>query len=604
MYATQDAAMRRTAFFSYFGRHISAVLAVIYAVCLSGCLNYHEKHFILTIAHTNDIHSRLEPSALNFYCNDIETSARVGGFPRLMTKLNHLRASRDNVLYLNAGDIFEGAYFKQRSGLEVLELLNMMQLDAHCPGNHEFDRGPQVLADFIERANFPVLCANIDVEQEACLRGKIKPYVIKSYGPERVGIAGLTTALTADISRPGESVHFYDAFLSARRAVDDLTRQGIHKIIILSHEGFREDIALAEKVPGIDIIVGGHSHTLLGDFNALGIASDGAYPHAVKNAFGETVLIVQAWEWAKVLGVLDVEFDELGRVAGYAGSPQFLAGPDFKQKNALGSWSAVDNETREALLSKIAKNSLMEITEEDPAALHRLTCYNSALTKNAGKAISFAAEDLLHVRIPGARSTAGNVLSEGSHVACLAAESMLWQVRKAGLDARIALLNAGAVRCDIPQGEVTAGQIYDVLPFGNTLVIVEMSGSEVAATLEHGVAAAISRSDQEGAFPYAAGVCYTADASKPEGAYITGIDVQNSDGSWEPLLGEEIYPVVVSSFIARGGDGYDAVSRSGRYRFDTGFVDAEAFIDYAESRGTLTRKPEPGIELYGFLFRQ
>jgi len=205
----------------------------------------------------------------------------LGGFPQLMSAVNALRSKERNTLLLHAGDLFQGSlYFTRYLGVADTEFWNLMGLDATTLGNHEFDRGPRLLqSSLLALARFPVLSANVDARAEPSVDSSlIRPFTVLGAGVERVGIVGLTTEETPFISSPGSSIRFRDALASVQAAVDALSRSGVSRIVLLSHQGYSEDLRLAARIAGLDVIVGGHSHTLLGNFRSIGLASRGPYP--------------------------------------------------------------------------------------------------------------------------------------------------------------------------------------------------------------------------------------------------------------------------------------------------------------------------------------
>ncbi|MBC6420862.1 MAG: hypothetical protein GDA38_04375 [Hormoscilla sp. SP12CHS1] len=168
-----------------------------------------------------------------------------------------------------------------------------MAYNAATIGNHEFDRGPQVLADFIAGAEFPTVSANIEVDESSPLAGKIKPWVILKLKGEKIGIFGLTTEETSILSNPGAGVRFTNHIQATKQAVRELTSQGVNKIIALTHIGFPRDLELASQVDGIDVVVGGYCHTPLGNISG----ATHPYPVVAKTPDGSPVLIVTDWEW-------------------------------------------------------------------------------------------------------------------------------------------------------------------------------------------------------------------------------------------------------------------------------------------------------------------
>ena len=226
--------------------------------------------FSLNVLHINDLHSRIESiNAYDSTCSseDEAEGKCFGGAARLYTAVNELRdeleAAGENVIVLDAGDSFQGSlFFTTYSGLAEAEMMNRIGFDAMVYGNHEFDLGPAPLAKFIEAADFPVLSGSVDVSADNLLAGLAQDHVLLDVAGEKVAILGATTPDTVEISSPGASVTFRDPVEYLTGKVAELEAEGIDKIILVSHLGVKADIAVAEEVSGIDLIVGGHSHTL------------------------------------------------------------------------------------------------------------------------------------------------------------------------------------------------------------------------------------------------------------------------------------------------------------------------------------------------------
>jgi 5'-nucleotidase len=573
-------------------KRIFSVLSVlmIASVFFIGCrIGSNGKMFRLTLVHVNDTHSHLEPMTGSVQLNGEKTYLDMGGFSRLSSKIQSVRDESENTLVLHGGDAVQGSlYFTKYEGKAEFDFLNMMAFDAMTIGNHEFDRGPEYLSNFISYAEFPIISANIDAENEPALSGQIKGYMIKEFDGEKVGVIGLTTPDTAVASSPGDAVIFEDEKTAAARAVKELEDQGINKIIAVTHLGYEKDIELAEAVDGIDVIVGGHTHTLLGDYTDLGLTSAGEYPTKVQSPSGQDVYIVQSWEWAKTAGVLDIEFDEGGNVENCQGNAVLLVGDTFQQKDSEDNTVPVDEAKKTELLDIIGSSPVIEVTEEDPDALALLETYKAGIDEIRNKVIGVAQEDLLHIRVPGTH-TSGEEMPNGSYIAPIVAEAMLWKVNDVGQDVQISLENAGVVRIDVPSGDITVETAYALLPFGNSLYILELTGSEFKAALQAGVTRG------GGAFPYVAGARYTADMTKPEGEQIVSVEVKDADGNWGAIDDSATYRVVTNSYLADGGDGYDVMGNALGYRYDSGFMEAESFMEYAEHIGTLYRPQDTGI---------
>jgi 5'-nucleotidase/2',3'-cyclic phosphodiesterase and related esterases len=506
-----------------------------------------QEGFTLTLVHTNDTHAHLEPMELTLSGKKV----RVGGVAQRVAFFDRLRAQRRNVLILDAGDVFQGTlYFNQYRGLADRYFMHRMLYRVMTLGNHEFNLGPGHLAEFLKGAKFKVVSANVDISREPRLQGLLAPYAVLQVGGEKVGLVGLTTPDTREISNPGPTVAFLDPYESAQKAVYELLAKGVNKIVVLSHLGYGEDLKLARRLVGAQVIVGGHSHTLLGSFPHPELRPAGPYPTVVKNPEGRDVLVVQAWEWGKVVGLLEVTFDAKGQLVAYKG---------------------------EALLMT------PEVSPEDFFAKEALLAYAQPVMALMGQVIAEAKVDLVGERaiVRKRESNLGNLIADG----------MVWKTRNAGV--QIALQNGGGIRASIPKGPITVGKVYEVLPFGNTLVVMDLKGREILAALENGV----SQWEQgAGRFLQVSGLRYAFDLARPAGSRVVRVEVKTEKG-FAPLDLEATYRVVVNSFIANGGDGFTVLKEAQGYRVDTGFSDAESFMDYLKELKAVEARVEGRIEV-------
>ncbi len=511
-------------------------------MALGGLGVWAREGFVLTLVHTNDTHAHLEPMELTLSGQKVP----VGGVAQRVAFLDRLRARERNLLLLDAGDVFQGTlYFNQYRGLADRYFMHRALYRVMALGNHEFDLGPGPLAEFLRGARFKAVSANLDLSREPRLKGLVAPYAVVTVGGERIGVIGLTTPDTREIANPGPTVEFLDPYESAQKAVYELLAKGVNKIIVLSHLGYGEDQKLARRLVGVQVIVGGHSHTLLGQFPHKELSPLGPYPTVVRNPEGKEVLVVQAWEWGKVVGVLRLTFDAKGELLAYQG---------------------------EALLMTPG------VAPEDPLAKEALLAYAQPVRALMGQVIAQARVDLIGERniVRRRESNLGNLIADG----------MLWKTRGAG--AQIALQNGGGIRTSIPKGSITVGKVYEVLPFGNTLVVMDLKGSEIKAALENGVS---QWENAAGRFLQVSGLRYTFDLARPAGDRVVKVEVRTKEG-FLPLDPGATYRVVVNNFIANGGDGFTVLKEAQGYRVDTGFADAESFMEYLQE----LKEVEVGLE--------
>ncbi|HLD46076.1 MAG TPA: 5'-nucleotidase C-terminal domain-containing protein [bacterium] len=535
------------------------------------------KSVTLTIAHVNDTHSHIEPTTLNLKFDSLSAYVQAGGLPRLNAKIKELRQNDPNLLFLHAGDLFQGTiYFQKFQGLADLYFFEAAGLDALTVGNHEFDKGPDVLNSFAEQADFPLLAANIVIKEGSSLTDKIRPFIIKEVGGEKIAIIGLGTPQTKFISSPGELVSFDNPVTVIKKQIEQHSRIGINKILVLSHLGFEADIRLARSVPEIDVIIGGHSHTQQGPFKKLGLHSFGPYPLIVQNPANQNTLIVQAWQNACELGVLHVTFDEQGVISQYSGNPELLVDDDFLTKNAAGEKVPVTAVIKKQILTLIDKDPLIEVVEEDPAVMPKYHEFTASLAQLKQTVVGHAQDDLIRGpnRGPGILMT----------------DAMLWKTKNLGVN--VALLNSGGARDNIFAGPITVDRIYAAHPFGNTLVIVELSGQELLAVLDENSQLYAGK----GSPPYVSGMRFSIDKKNPKGKRITELQIRAADHQWVNVDNHKLYKIVIPSFLANGGD-YNDTLKNAKNKLDTGFIDAEILIDYVKGMKVIKESDEVRIKI-------
>ena len=505
----------------YFWRAAALSLGTVLPV--TACAQY-----ALTILHLNDVHSRIE--SINKYDSTCDADSEAegkcfGGIARIRAGLDGRRAALGaagrNVLVVDAGDQFQGSlFYTNYKGKAAAEFLNEMGIDAMALGNHEFDDGPEGLAGFLDIVTFPVVSGNIDVSAEPALQGRIHGTLVLERGGERIGIVSALAEDTVDTSSPGPRVRFIRSEDYLKGAVEGLEAAGINKIIALTHVGLKRDIEIAQAVPGIDVIIGGHSHTLLSNTQE---GAAGPYPVIVQNLEGQDVPIVQAYAYGKFLGELEVTFDDDGHVIAAAGEPVLLDAsvtPDA------------------AFLARVAE----------------LAAPIEALKRQV---VGSSRE-----MIDGDR---GSCRSGECQMGNLVAEAMLDRARHQGV--RIAIQNGGGLRASIDDGEVTMGEVLTVLPFQNTLATFRLTGADIVAALENGVSQV---EEGAGRFPQIAGLKFAWTRFRPAGeGRILSVEVME-EGSWVPLDRQKLYGVVSNNYMRSGGDGYRVFAENGMDAYDYG----------------------------------
>jgi len=491
----------------------------------------HDKVYEITILHTNDFHARFRPISKydnNCSAKDNAKGKCFGGTARLITAIEDARSRHSNTILLDGGDQFQGTlFYNLYKGKVAAEMMNKLGYDGMAVGNHEFDDGPDTLRAFMDSVTFPVLMANANVHMEPELKGKLQKSTTLYRNNQKIGLIGINTEKTAELSSPGDNVIFTDAVAAVQAEVDFLTEAGVNKIILMSHSSYAIDKMIAANTTGVDVIVGGHDNTYLSNVSDR---AKGPYPTVVNGT-----QIVQAYAYGKFLGELSVLFDEAGNVIYATGEPITIDG------------SVNENSQIVARLDELEEpiNALKETivgTVSSPLTGDRAVC-----------------------RIQ--ECDMGNMI----------ADAMRGAVIDKGYT--IALQNSGGIRASLDAGEVTLGEIMTILPFQNTLSTFKVTGQQLLTAIENGVSEV---EDNAGRFPQVSGMRYTFDLAKPanEGR-VTSIEI-DEDGSWKPLDLNKIYGMVSNNFIRGGGDGYK-VFRSASEIYDFGPDLADVVANYIKA---------------------
>lgn len=554
-----------------------------------------QQSFVLNILHINDHHSHLEPNDGELDFDGVPTDVETGGFARVVTAMNLGEKYLNNLLKLHAGDAITGTvYYSLFKGEPDARLMNQICFDAFALGNHEFDDGDAGLASFLSMLNTgsescqtPVLAANVIPAfgtplYPALGNSLIQPYTIKAVGGEPVGIIGIDIAgKTKNSSSPLESTQFLDETSTAQYYIDELSTMGVNKIILLTHYQYENDVELAKNLRGVDIIVGGDSHSLLGErFADFGLNPVGPYPTKTTNVDGDPVCVVQAWQYSDIVGHLTARFDSEGRILDCQGTPLMLLGNSFERDGMDLSGADLRR-----VLEIVTATPELFILEPDPSSSALLSDYSDQVEVLKQTVVGVVEKDLCLERVPGdGRSALCPVeatQANGGDIQQLVTHAFL----KRSFEADVALQNAGGVRIDLPAGEITIDTVYTLLPFANTLVNLDMMGWEVKQVLEEAVSNFADNEGSTGSYPYAANLRWTLDMSRPVGERFSNIEIRRKDSErWEPLKDDDRLKVVTNSFIAAGRDGYFTfrdVTNDGR-AVDTYIDYAQGFIDYLQ----------------------
>ena len=524
------------------GKKLSALfLALVMAFSLAipaGAANWDEDltgHIV--ILHTNDVHGAIDNYASVAALKDAYEAAGA------------------QVLLMDAGDFSQGSTSVNVSeGATAVELMNMAGYDVATTGNHEFDFGYANLKTLMEQAEFPILAANaFTAEGELAMDEANHTFQL---GDVTVGVFGLATPETATKAHPAklEGVTFLaedELFACAQEQVDELTAAGCDYIICLGHLGIdaestgNRSIDLLENVTGIDVFIDGHSHSTQSDIaeetNGTGMV-------------GDTVLTSTGTKLESV-GVVDIAADG----------------------------------TIDATTIPMEDVTATEGFTPDQAIADRVAEINAQIEEEMGVVIGTS-----EVNLNGVKE---EVRAGETNLGDLVTDAMLWQ---AGLDNEAvdaAITNGGGIRASISAGDITKQFVNDVLPFGNTLYVIELTGAELLEALE---ASTFVTPEPEGGFPQVAGMEFVvntgADFDAGELYPGTTFHEPNSINRVSILTvgGDAFdvnatYTIVTNDFMAAGGDTYYAFSAAGS-GYDTGVPLDQVVMDYIaeELNGTVT----------------
>lgn len=354
----------------------------------------------LTILHTNDTHDHLEAF-------EGKNGESLGGIARRATLFKQVEAERPNVLIFDAGDCFQGTpVFTFFGGEADYKAMQAAGYDATTVGNHDLDNGLGNLRKQARYLAFPPLSCNLTDDAGKPLFPTSR---IFEAGGLKVGVTGVMgeNAYYAVAKAMREGVRFNDPDPILRKQVADLRAQGADLVVVLSHSGHEEELAMAKAVPGIDVIVGGHSHTLV--------------PKPVPVVNGDrTTLVLQAFQWGQYVGRLDLTVDA-GKIQSYHGE-------------------------------------LLPVTDKlqpDPAVDALVKGYTEQIARQMNEVVGSSKVYFANERKSMGDAPIGNLITD---------------VLREVTGADVAIMNSGGIRAPLPRGAIKRGDVFSMLPFENRLV--------------------------------------------------------------------------------------------------------------------------------------
>lgn len=487
--------------------------------------NEPEELFQLSIIHINDFHARFdETNERSETCR--EGQKCIGGFARMKTVVDRLKLKRQNAIFLNAGDNFQGTFWYNLLRYNVTShFLNLLPSDAISLGNHEFAHRVGGLVPFLKLLNSPVVAVNIDIRHEPSLHGLFERSIVIERSGRKIGIVGVILRETNQIANT-DNVRFTDEVSAIRSESTELRRRGVNIIIVLSHCGLARDRKIAlEAGDFVDVIVGGHSHDFLytskdGNFPGPDLPV-GTYPIVItpNSGYDRRVLIVQASAFTKYVGDLTVYFNSVGHVRFYDGNPIFLS----------------------------------HDVEKDPDIERELIPWREEVNRLGQREVGHSNDGLMndgcrHGECALGSFTAGAFVYET-------------QIGFPALEVFASIVQAAGMRNSLPRGTIRYADIVAFIPFGNTLDILQLRGDVLRDVFEHSVSRSFDENEFIGiSFLQVSGFQLTFNTTKPVGQRLQAIQIRvNQLGDYENINRHRLYTIIVPSFIASGGDGFTMI---------------------------------------------
>lgn len=500
---------------------IMLVTAMMFGCLSMGPIEQKGVEHELKILHTNDHHGH----PLAFYDYPAEGQ---GGLPAQATYAKNIKATNRNVLIVSAGDITTGRpesnFFQTEPDIFGF---NYIGYDAMAMGNHEFDYSWDVMQEQIAKSEFPWLAANVKKNGEYL--DNVLPYIIKEYDGFKVAILGLLDSRTVNTGNPDNigDITFLDEVEVANELVPMLKKKA-DIVIALVHMGLYDNNSkgsrrLAAEVPGLAMIIDGHSHTMLEEAVVI-----------------NGTPIVQARHWGLYMGNASIKFMD-GEVTSF----------NWQLDPINVQYRKTDDDGNSTY------HYVTEQIEEDAELLAILTPYADKVDAVLSEVIGNAADVFLNDNTRAMETALGDIVTD----------SQVWFLKKMGMDIDFAFQNGGGIRATLGSGEIKKATVYEVLPFDNSITMVTLKGSDVIALFDQAAgnvgAGSMAQVSKE------VSVTFNVEAKTVESLMINGAAV-------DP---DKLYHVAVNSYLASGGDGYKVFKNATDF-YDSSLMQRDAFIDY------------------------
>ena len=461
---------------------------------------------------------------------EISPKGGKGGLAELMTLLRQERARADNHITTLGGDLISPSVMSGLTkGKQMINLMNALRLDVAGFGNHEFDFGSNVLKERIAASEFTWLATNT-LGFDGRPFGGAQATMLRRVGDLTVGLFSLLTPETETLSSPDAGVTFSPVMDAASAAVESLKEQGADFIIALTHLDIARDRELARSVKGIDVILGGHDHDPITFYE------------------GGTLILKAGYD-AHYLAVADIVIEKKEGRRGI-------------EVSMLPQWRLI---------------STSGVTP-DPEIAALVKTFEGLLDEVLDVAVGTAA-----VELDSRRATVRTMESKMGNLIAVAI--------RAGVGAEIGFTNGGGIRGDRTYGvgsTLTRKDVLTELPFGNVVVLIELSGADLLAAVENGVGRV---EDVAGRFPQVSGMSFVFDPKREKGSRVVDIKVGG-----HPLDKAKLYKVATNDYMYGGGDGYAALTKGNAIVDVSGAkLMATMVMDYIVERGTVAPKVEGRI---------
>ena len=515
-------------------------------------------NYSLEILHVNDMHSYIDPVSMSLRIPEGLVRIKAGGPEALKSIIEETRKRNPDVLLISAGDQITGnaSNYDNFHGEADAVVHGVFGTDYYMLGNHEFDHGGKGIAEYMDymkklSPQSVMINSDLTVGKDSPVKDTGIPQVIRKINGRNVAFYAVTTANKIQkSSSPDPDMSFKDTVtLINAMTAENASKADIH--VLITHQGIIDDRVNAAKFNDIDIILGGDSHSLCGDFRAGGIKGDCVYPMTRKNASGNKICVVQAYEYGKLIGDLKVTFDDNGNVTECSGSP------------ILPLWSATatlkgDNVTAEAQKAAAARIKEIISAEDNPFVdaspndemTRALEPYRNKIRENF-KYLGRATQDLCTTRYPTDNCLIKDTPNPHGSETCKAFGRMYLD----GTGASVYLGNSGMYRVDLEQGDFTDLELMAITPFNNEIQEIELTGAELIEVLNQ-VLTYVNEdiTSRDGGIPCGYGFSYAIDNTMTP--VVSDVMIVGDDGKAVPVAKDKKYRILTTDYMLKGKDGY------------------------------------------------